>query len=95
MKNPVAQKLGHGEMPWGNSAWFFCGCQQVQRDRGMVSATGLGGSKLPGLSRGGGEEAQKSELCQKAKSRAGEPCCQSNMDELESGKSWVQSSLMS
>lgn len=56
----------------------------------MVSATGLGGSKSPGLSRGGGEEAQKSELCRKAESRAGEPCCQSNMDELESGKSWVQ-----
>lgn len=51
--------------------------------------------QVTGVSRGGGEEAQKSELCQKAESRAGEPCCQSNMDELESGKSWVQSSLMS
>lgn len=46
------------------------------------------------VSKGGGEEAQKSELC-KAESRAGEPCCQSNMDELESGKTWVQSSLVS
>lgn len=50
----------------------------------MASATGV--------SSGGGEEAPK--LCRKAESRAGEPCCQSPMmDELESGKSWVQSSL--
>lgn len=33
-----------GELSLG----FFCGCQQVQEDWGMASATGLSGSKSPG-----------------------------------------------
>lgn len=55
----------------------------LSQECGMASATGV--------SSGGGEEAQK--LCRKTESRAGEPCCQRSMDELESGQSWVQNSL--
>lgn len=95
MKNPVAQKLGHGEVPRGSSVWGLLWLSTSAARLGNGGCHWARRQQVAGVSRGGGEEAQESELCQKAESRAGELCCQSNMDEPESGKSWAQSSLVS
>lgn len=91
MKNPVARKLGHGGTQLGVFLWLSTSAGRL----GNGECHWAQRQQVAGGSRGGGEEAQKSALCQKAESGAGEPCCQSNTDELESGKSWAQSSLMS
>lgn len=82
-------------MPHGDADDFFLWLLSSTARLGNGKCHWAQQQSAAGVSRGGGEEAQKSELCQTAESGAGEPCCQSHVDELESGKSWVQSSLMS
>lgn len=56
MKNPVAQKLGHGEVPWGNSACFFVAvnkCSETGEQRvplGSAAASHWGKQRWRGRS---------------------------------------------